>query len=80
MSHQVVLPKGCSVPACHGPHYARTYCRKHHARYLRHGSPLTLKQRHRPRRGVRTTCSVPGCSAPHRARGLCHAHYRRARR
>ena len=78
MNRKVVLPV-CAVADCRGPHYARTYCRRHYARWRRYGDPLKLKQKHRPRRGVRTTCAVPGCSAPHRARGLCHRHYRNRR-
>lgn len=62
--------KICSVEGCESPHYAREMCRKHYARWRRHGDI----ENHRKQRG---TCSYSGCSRPHFARGFCAMHYKR---
>ncbi len=43
----------------------------HYMRWRRHGDPLVLVDRSRPK------CSLPGCERSHAALGFCHPHYRR---
>lgn len=63
----------CSIADCEGvtgvPGTARGYCSKHYNRFIRHGDPLSLPEKHRF-----IACTVPSCEKPHYARGLCSAH------
>jgi hypothetical protein len=62
----------CSITECARPTHARTWCRVHHKRWLKHGDPLILL-----RRPNGAACSVNGCGQASLARGWCSKHYQR---
>lgn len=59
----------CSIDGCRGKHWGRGWCRKHHARWLRHGDPLYTEA------DGSQGCSVDRCEADHHAKGMCNVHY-----
>jgi len=63
--------KGCSVPGCEKPHYAKGLCCVHYARNLRNGNLIYKKDLPKPK------CSVAGCEELILAKGLCSLHYSR---
>lgn len=65
--------RGCSVASCSGTHYGHGYCRRHWARWRRHGAPLGVVR-------SRRSCSVAGCERAHHGRGYCRSHWARWRR
>lgn len=67
---------GCTLDGCGRPHYARGYCRAHHARWRRHGDPRaevpigaagasrrSIRRRIRTERGPATAQSC-ACGTP----------------
>ena len=68
-------PEICTVDGCtasaNQPGTAKGLCRKHYARFAKHGDPnvtlITI--------GNAPTCTIPGCEGKHLAKGLCGNHY-----
>lgn len=68
----------CSVLACSGLAYARTWCAKHYARRWRRRT--TDPAFGRPSRPRAEGCLVPGCESTHKGRGFCQKHLNRRRK
>ena len=69
----------CSVPECGRPAQARTLCKTHHARLMRHGRvdpDVPVRALYEPGQA----CSIDECTKPASRRGWCTAHYKRFRR
>ena len=63
----------CKITGCKGSHRARGWCKKHYARWYRHGSATFVTVRREHSEG----CDVDGCERAYLARGLCKLHYDR---
>ncbi len=68
----------CSIDGCGKPVKARGWCKAHHLRFLRHGSPTAGGPMRNHNHGP--VCSIKGCGNKHIAKGLCQAHYTRKSR
>lgn len=71
----------CSIDGCEGVTYARGWCAKHYARWLRHGDPqvaLPPGVAAGTKSPLHQRCAVDGCShlGPY-VKGYCGAHYGR---
>ena len=69
----------CSVSECGRPAQARTLCKTHHARLMRHGvvdADVPVRVLYEPGQ----QCSIDECAKPVSKRGWCTAHYKRFRR
>lgn len=66
----------CTVSGCEKPHHISGWCKAHHARWKRNGSPTGGRDR-MPANGP---CGVAGCESPARSKGFCQDHYARLRR
>jgi 5-methylcytosine-specific restriction endonuclease McrA len=67
--------KTCSFPNCNQKHYAKGYCRKHYAGFLRNGSSIYVPI-------IKTKCKAPNCNEEiivktKKASGYCKLHYSR---
>jgi hypothetical protein len=78
------MPKGtrgaaqCKAAGCGERAHGHGYCRKHYARWKRHGDPEMVL----PKGHFRTTfdCTVGGCERLPVAKGYCGLHYERWKR
>lgn len=60
----------CSIIGCNkDANGARGYCRKHYAKWQRHGDANYVRKYAPP-----STCSIEGCERKAHAKGLCSAH------
>lgn len=69
--------KTCSIKGCQGQSRARGWCRKHYARWARHGDPLVTT---RPASYEGAGCALDECDRPAARKGWCHSHYSRMRK
>jgi len=65
--------KTCILEDCTRPSRSRRWCKKHYARWRKHGNPLfcLYQVQHEE------TCSVEGCDRLYHAKGFCYMHYER---
>lgn len=66
----------CSVHGCDLPVRGLGWCRSHHARYLKHGTPGTTPI-HQTSKNHDGLCMVDGCTGHSIARQLCAKHHSR---
>lgn len=64
----------CAVEVCNLPVRGRGWCRSHHARYLKHGTPGTtaIREKQKTHDGV---CQITGCPEYPIAKRLCAKHH-----
>jgi hypothetical protein len=72
MTDPLIAAAQCSVAECDRPYRCSGYCKLHHDRVLRLGTPHL--------RVIPETCTIDGCSKPHKGRGYCSTHWLRWRK
>lgn len=67
----------CSIEGCERLEYRFNLCRRHHYRFITHGSPTGGEPlRNTEHKG---RCSIPNCEGEYLAKGLCANHYAKRR-